>query len=83
MHVIVAVLVAFLGWRHDRRVGMALWGFAGMIVIGSVHLAWHYAVDAVAGIALAWVFWRVAGVIAHADARQRETIAPAAEAAAA
>ena len=79
MHVIVAVLVALLGWRHDRRLGTALWLFAGVIVIGSVHLAWHYAVDAFAGIALAWIFWRVAGLIARAEARQRRTAEPPAE----
>ena len=35
-----------------------------IILIGSVHLAWHYAVDGYAGILLAAAFWLIAGAIA-------------------
>lgn len=34
-----------------------------MILVGSVHLAWHYAVDGYAAIALALTCWRLAGFI--------------------
>lgn len=74
MHVTVAVLVALLGWRTDRRMGAALWIFAGVIMLGSVHLAWHYAVDSFAGAGLAVLFWQVAGLYARADARLRARI---------
>ncbi|HET7334689.1 MAG TPA: phosphatase PAP2 family protein, partial [Rhizomicrobium sp.] len=63
MHVTIAVLLALLGTRTNRWLGIALWIFAGLIVIGSVHLAWHYAADSLAGIALAMLFWWSAGVV--------------------
>jgi len=71
MHVTSTVLIALLCWRIDRRLGALLWLFAGLIVIGSIHLAWHYAVDSLAGIALAVIFWQAAGLILRADARYR------------
>ncbi|HWA29769.1 MAG TPA: phosphatase PAP2 family protein [Rhizomicrobium sp.] len=66
MHVTVAVLLAIWGWRVNRWTGAALTAFAALIVIGSVHLAWHYAVDGIAGSALAAIFWSIAGVLARA-----------------
>jgi hypothetical protein len=36
-----------------------------VILVGSVHLAWHYAVDGLAGILLAAIFWAAAGTIAN------------------
>lgn len=79
MHVTVATVIALTGWRADRRLGIGLWIFNAIIVIGSVHLAWHYAVDGIAGLLLAVLFWKVAGLIARHEARQRpalETEAP-------
>ena len=63
MHVTIAVLMALLGWRIDRKLGLALTVFAGLIVFGAIHLAWHYAVDVIAGTALAFAFWAAAGLI--------------------
>lgn len=63
MHVAIAVLLALFGWRLNRWAGAALTLFALLIMVGSVHLGWHYAVDgyvsAVVGIgiwyAVGWV----------------------------
>ncbi len=56
MHVAIAVLLAVFGWRVNRRLGIALTVFAVLIQLGSVHLAWHYAIDgyasAIAGLAI-------------------------------
>ena len=41
--------MALLGWRINKWLGAALTLFTGLIVIGSVALGWHYAVDAIAG----------------------------------
>lgn len=76
MHVTIAVLIALLGWRTDRRLGIALWAFAGIIILGSVHLAWHYAVDSLAGAGLAVLFWQMAGLYARADAHFRARAEP-------
>jgi hypothetical protein len=68
LHVVIAVLIALLGSRLDRRLGAVLWIYAGIIIVGSVHLAWHYGVDAVAGVALALLFWSLAGRVVRVQA---------------
>ncbi|GGO50991.1 PAP2 superfamily protein [Roseovarius pacificus] len=59
MHVTTATLMAFYGFTLSRPVGWALTAFAVTIFLGSVHLAWHYAVDGYLAIALAAIFWRL------------------------
>jgi membrane-associated phospholipid phosphatase len=73
LHVTVAAIIALLAWNTDRRFGMAMWIFTAIIVIGSVHLAWHYAVDGLAGLALAYAFWKLAGLVATHEARRLQT----------
>ena len=70
MHVTVAVLIALLCQGAGRRLGKAGWAFAVVIVIGSIHLAWHYAVDSIAAIVLAVVFWQAAGWLARLQERR-------------
>ena len=64
VHVTSSAIMMFLGWRLNRWAGAALTLFFTVILLGSVHLAWHYAVDGIAGILLAVVFWAAAGAIA-------------------
>lgn len=61
MHVATAALLALLGWRINRAAGIALTLFALAIMIGSVHLGWHYALDGYVGAAGTYVVWRVVG----------------------
>ena len=61
MHVAVAFLNAFLGFAVSRRLGLALGAFAVIILIGSVHLGWHYAIDGYAAILGTYVIWRGVG----------------------
>ncbi len=61
IHVSTAVLFALLGWRVDRRLGIAFTVFAVVIMIGSVHLAWHYAVDGYLSAVLTVLIWRLCG----------------------
>jgi hypothetical protein len=76
MHVASAVLFALAGMRVDRRLGWLLWAYALVIFLGSVHLAWHYAIDGYAGAGLALLFWLVAGhVVMWSRARDREVTA--------
>jgi hypothetical protein len=63
MHVGIAVLLAIFGWRKSRRLGFALSAFAAIILVGSVHLAWHYAVDGLAAIVIAFACWATAGAM--------------------
>ena len=69
MHVTIAVLLAIWGWRINRVAGWTLTAFATVIFIGSIHLAWHYAVDGIAGAALAVIFWVAAGTVARVYSR--------------
>jgi hypothetical protein len=60
MHVAVAVLLAIVGWKVSRTVGVLLAVYAVTVQIGSVVLGWHYAIDGYLGAALAFGSWRVA-----------------------
>ncbi|MCE3262180.1 MAG: hypothetical protein K0R43_1259 [Pseudoduganella sp.] len=68
MHVATAVLLALLGWRLNRAAGIALTVFAALVMVGSVHLAWHYALDGYVGGLGAWIIWRACGRIAQRSA---------------
>lgn len=63
LHVTIATLMALLAWRCNRTAGIAFTVFTVIILIGSVMLGWHYSADGLAGIALAFVFWGVAGKV--------------------
>ncbi len=62
LHIAIATLQALLGWRISRRLGWLLTGYAIVILLGSVHLGWHYAVDGYLSIALMLVIWKLAGL---------------------
>jgi hypothetical protein len=62
LHVTLAVLFACVGFACHRPLGWGLAAFAFLIWFGSIHLGWHYAVDGIAGGALALLLWRVAGL---------------------
>ena len=61
MHNAQAVLFACLGYRVNSRLGHLFAAYAVVIFLGSIHLAWHYAVDGIVAMALALIVWRLAG----------------------
>jgi membrane-associated phospholipid phosphatase len=61
MHVASSVLMAIFAFRWCRLAGYLMSAFALIIMIGSVLLAWHYAVDGYVGAAVAYLSWRAAG----------------------
>lgn len=65
MHTGSAVLFALATSRVSRPVGLFFTVYAALILLGSVHLGWHYAVDGYAGIALGFLGWWAAGPIAR------------------
>jgi membrane-associated phospholipid phosphatase len=68
MHVASSVLLALLGWRLGRTVGIVLTVFAVLIQIGSVHLGWHYAIDGYIGALGAWLIWSFCGKLLQRSA---------------
>lgn len=65
MHVSIATLFAILGWRHSRALGIALTLFLLLIMIGSIHLGYHYAVDGYLSMALTPILWAISGIAAR------------------
>ena len=73
MHNATAVLLALAAWRINRTAGIWFTVYAAVILLGSVHLAWHYAIDGYAGILLALAFWWLAGIVARWHANLSST----------
>ena len=61
MHVATSVLFALAGWARHRGAGIALGAFALVILVGSVHLGWHYAIDGYVGAVCAVLVWFAVG----------------------
>jgi hypothetical protein len=77
MHVGSSVLLAIVAFAAGNRwLGRCLSVFAAIIFIGSIHLAWHYAIDGYAGIAVAIAGWYAAGWLVQWD-RARQGLAQA------
>jgi hypothetical protein len=61
MHVAMAALFALVCWHTRRWLGIVMTVYAIVIMIGSVHLGWHYAVDGYVGALGMLVIWWVVG----------------------
>lgn len=61
MHVASTVLFALVAWRCNRALGWAFVAFAVLILVGSVHLGWHYAIDGYLAIPATWLIWAAVG----------------------
>lgn len=57
LHVAVAFLNMMLAYKVNHTLGHALAAFFIVILIGSVHLGWHYAVDGYVAVIVAAVLW--------------------------
>ncbi|MDR3535829.1 MAG: phosphatase PAP2 family protein [Acetobacteraceae bacterium] len=69
MHVAGSTLFALLGWRTSRAFGAALTCYAAVIMLGSVHLGWHYAIDGYVGVFGTTALWWMVGVVVGGDGR--------------
>ncbi|MBI2718229.1 MAG: phosphatase PAP2 family protein [Rhizobiales bacterium] len=65
MHNGTALLFALAGFKVNRGVGWLLMGHAILIFLGSILLAWHYAVDTYAAWALVLILWAAMAPVAR------------------
>ena len=63
LHVGISTLVALLLNSHALPIRVAGWTFAAVTLIGSVMLAWHYAIDGYVAVVLALMTWWLSGWI--------------------
>jgi len=76
MHVAMATLFALVCWRTRRWLGIVMTIYAAVIVIGSVHLGWHYAVDSYAGVlGMLLIWWLVGRALDRPDTARSPTAA--------
>lgn len=61
MHVTTSTLMAIIAFKYRRWAGILMTIFACLIMVGSVMLGWHYAVDGYAGVLLAVASWKASG----------------------
>lgn len=61
MHVASTWLVARMLQHYGRVPAILGWSFFAVILLGSVHLGWHYALDGYMSILFAWIIWRAVG----------------------
>ena len=74
VHVGVVVLYVIAAWRQPRLRAVAI-GFALMIGLGSVYFGYHYVVDGIASIGIAYGAWITAGKIVAAVASRHQRAA--------
>lgn len=71
MHVASTWLVARMLQHYGRIPAILGWSFFGVILVGSVHLGWHYALDGYIAILLAWIIWHAVSSMLDLAAVQR------------
>lgn len=58
MHVSMSVLMALGVYSQNRTLGLLYWFYALVILIGSIHLGWHYAIDGYVSIVATILVWK-------------------------
>lgn len=67
VHVATAFLIALATRRTHRIAGIAAAVYFVLILVGSVHLGWHYAIDGYAAVVGTWLVWWVVGELLNRD----------------
>lgn len=75
MHVAIVTLNLCLYASLSRWLAIPAGLFAALIVVGSVHFGWHYAIDAYASLIAVPVLWWIAGRLTRPMATARTAVA--------
>ncbi|WP_423839797.1 phosphatase PAP2 family protein [Vibrio mytili] len=67
MHVSIAIIMALSVYRINKKIGFFAYAYAILILIGSVHLGWHYAIDGYVSIFLTIALWKLIGYLVKKD----------------
>jgi hypothetical protein len=62
MHVSTSVLMALGIGRVNKKLAIFFWAYVAVIQIGSVHLAWHYAIDGYLAAVLTLLIWKLTAI---------------------
>jgi hypothetical protein len=71
MHIATSCLFVLLGFGTSRRLGFLFGLFLVGVMLGSVHLGWHYALDDYAAILGTLLIWRLVGWLLDRPAMRR------------
>lgn len=63
MHISLSFLFALVGWKVGRKTGIFFTVYLILMLIGSIHLGWHYAVDGYFAMATTWLIWFAIGAL--------------------
>jgi len=72
VHVAAAFIFMMLGWETSRRLGILLTVFFVLILAGSVHLGWHYAMDGYVAIITSALIWALVRHLLPGDLQAAE-----------
>ncbi|WP_193370755.1 phosphatase PAP2 family protein [Pelagibius marinus] len=79
MHVAIALWIALVGRTFLPRYQVIFWAYFATILVGSVHLGWHYAVDGIAASVIVPVVWVIAGTMATTTLNKQRQPEPSIE----
>jgi hypothetical protein len=69
VHVAASLWMALVVRAFTPRLQAFGWAYFSLILIGSVYLGWHYALDGIAGVIIALAAWRLAQALVARAAR--------------
>jgi hypothetical protein len=72
MHVATTTAITIATYKINKKVGWIAAAYLFFILIGSVHLGWHYAIDGYASVILTILHWKVMGVVINNIAKRRK-----------